>query len=293
MNSYQSIDIPTNDIRLHTVTAGPQDGKPVILLHGFPEFWYSWRKQIGPLAEAGYRVIVPDQRGYNLSDKPSGIGYYQLDILVEDIIGLLDYFEIDKAAVVGHDWGAAVAWTLAIQYANRVDRLAILNVPHPGIKLSALARIPQQLIKSWYILFFQIPFLPEYLLSRKNYTALCESLIRSSSTGAFTPQDLEIYRQAWSQPNAVASMLNWYRAMMQMPPAGLSGARINLPVRIIWGMRDIALHPKLAAYSIELCDHGDLFYLENATHWVHQDQPDEVNRLIIDFLTKNLENGSK
>jgi epoxide hydrolase 4 len=165
MDSLKSINVPTNGIRLHAVTAGPSDGSPVILLHGFPEFWYSWRKQIHPLAEAGFRVIAPDQRGYNLSDKPEGIGNYQLDILVEDILGLMDSLGIEKAAVVGHDWGAIVAWALALQYPDRLDRLVILNVPHPGVSKSVIKSVPKQILKSWYIAFFQLPFVPEFLLS--------------------------------------------------------------------------------------------------------------------------------
>jgi epoxide hydrolase 4 len=284
MSSFTSIEIPTNGINLHAVTSGPDDGRPVILLHGFPEFWYSWRKQIQPLADAGFRVIAPDQRGYNLSDKPDEIGDYQLDILVEDIVGLIHHLEVENTAVVGHDWGAAVAWTLAIQYPELVDRLVILNVPHPGIPRKVIKTVPKQLLKSWYIGFFQIPLVPEFLLRANNFAAITRALVSSSRPGTFRLADLQMYRQAWSQDNAVTSMLNWYRAMIQMPPAGLSGARVHVPVRMLWGVHDVALSRELAARSIDLCDDGRLTYFENATHWVHHEEPEEINRLIIDFL---------
>jgi pimeloyl-ACP methyl ester carboxylesterase len=129
--------VQTNEIRLHVVQAGPRSGIPIVFLHGFPEFWYGWKKQIPTLAEAGFRVIVPDQRGYNLSDKPKGIRNYRLDELVKDIVGLIDSLEYEKVNLVGHDWGAIVAWTLAYQHPKRLQRLSILNVPHPVVTISS------------------------------------------------------------------------------------------------------------------------------------------------------------
>ncbi|HEX2979920.1 MAG TPA: alpha/beta hydrolase, partial [Anaerolineaceae bacterium] len=128
-------------LRLHAEVAGPVDGPLVVLLHGFPEFWYGWRNQIAPLAQAGFHVVAPDQRGYNLSDKPAGIGAYHLDALAADVLSILDHFKREQAFVVGHDWGAAVAWHLAIHHPERVERLAILNVPHPGAMARALRRL--------------------------------------------------------------------------------------------------------------------------------------------------------
>jgi epoxide hydrolase 4 len=282
----------TNGIRLHAVTAGPEDGKPVILLHGFPEFWYSWRKQIQPLGAAGFRVIAPDQRGYNLSDKPEGVGSYQLDLLVEDIVGIIRRLHEGQVHVVGHDWGAAVAWTLAIQYPELVDRLVILNVPHPGVDKRLLRTIPRQLFKSWYIGFFQIPKIPELLLKGKQFAGLERALVASSRPGTFRLADLQQYRQAWSQEHALTSMLNWYRAMLRMPPSGLEGVRLEMPVRMLWGVRDVALSRELAAYSIDLCDNGRLTYFENATHWLHHEEPEEVNRLMIAFLSETESKGA-
>src|SRR5689334_8376156 len=147
--------IQTNGVKLHIVQDGPKSGPPVLLLHGFPEFWYGWKKQIPAFARAGCRVIVPDQRGYNLSDKPKGMSAYRVDELVEDIVGLIDALEYEKVNLVGHDWGAGVAWMLAIKHPERLHRLGIINVPHPAVISRFLARDFEQMRRSWYALFFQ------------------------------------------------------------------------------------------------------------------------------------------
>jgi pimeloyl-ACP methyl ester carboxylesterase len=154
-------NIKTNGITLHVVEAGPVDGPPVILLHGFPEAWYSWRYHIKSLAAAGYHVLAPDQRGYNLSDKPKGVKAYRLGELALDIVGLLDQIGQPKAVIIGHDWGAAVGWYLATCYPERVEKYIALNVPHPSLMPILLRRYPRQLLKSWYVIFFQLPWLPE------------------------------------------------------------------------------------------------------------------------------------
>ena len=153
--------LKTNGIRLHVVQAGPNSGTPVVLLHGFPEHWYGFRKQIPAFVRAGCRVIVPDQRGYNLSDKPGGVKAYNLRELVNDVIGLIDALKYDKVNLVGHDWGAAVAWMLALWHPERVHRLGILNVPHPLVMRRFLSHDFEQIRRSWYIFFFQLPWLPE------------------------------------------------------------------------------------------------------------------------------------
>ncbi len=159
--------ITANGIKLHVQTDGPENGTSVVLLHGFPEFWYGWRRQIPALVEAGFRVIVPDQRGYNLSDKPKGVAAYDVDVLARDVIGLLDHFGIQKARLVGHDWGAVVAWTVALQHPDRLEKLAILNVPHPDVMTRFVLGNPAQRKKSWYVFFFQLPFV-EWILSRNS-----------------------------------------------------------------------------------------------------------------------------
>ena len=153
--------VHVNGIALHVVLAGLPNGKPLMFLHGFPEFWFAWRSQIDHFVSLGYRVIIPDQRGYNLSDKPAGISSYSMDLLARDVIGALDAVTDSKAFVVGHDWGAAVAWYLAARYSERVIRTAMLSVPHPRVFMKNLITNPAQLRRSWYILFFSFPGYPK------------------------------------------------------------------------------------------------------------------------------------
>src|SRR4026208_2211044 len=151
---------------LHVVLAGPANGKLLILLPGFPEFWFAWRRQIDHFVSSGYRVIIPDQRGYNLSDKPAGIANYSIDLLARDGVGVWDDVAGSKAFVVGHDWGAAVSWYLAARHSDRIHRTAMLSVPHPRVLIKNLIMNPAQLRKSWYMFFFQLPCLPEFIVRR-------------------------------------------------------------------------------------------------------------------------------
>ena len=276
--------IETNGIRLHVAQAGPADGPLVILLHGFPEFWYGWRRQIEPLARAGYRVWAPDQRGYNLSDKPQGLAAYDIAELARDVIGLIDASGRQKCFLAGHDWGAAVAWTVAQSYPERIEKLAILNVPHPAVMFRTLRSSPAQLRKSWYMFFFQIPLLPEAMLRTNDWAGAVEMLRRSSLPGSFTEQDFEQYRQAWWRKGAFTSMLNWYRAVIQHPPAMPADPRLRLPTLVLWGKRDIALSHEMAQLSIDLCEDGQLIFFENATHWVQHDEAEAVTAYLIGFF---------
>lgn len=276
--------VTANGIRLHVVQAGPQDGPLVILLHGFPEFWYGWRAQIPFLAEAGYRVWAPDQRGYNLSDKPKGIASYNLDELAADVVGLIDAAGREKACLVGHDWGAAVTWWTAARYPERLERMVIINVPHGKVMQQHLRRNLAQLRKSWYIFFFQLPWLPEALARRRNWRQVSRVLLGSSRPGTFDPADMERYRHAWSQPGAYTAMVNWYRALVRKPPRPPASARISVPTLMLWGARDAFLGRELAQPSIELCDDGQLEFFEQATHWVQHEEPERVNGQILEFL---------
>ncbi len=276
--------IATNGIRLHVDQAGSADDPLVILLHGFPEFSCGWRKQIPYLVEAGYRVWAPDQRGYNLSDKPDGVAAYSLDELAADVIGLIDAAGEKQIFLVGHDWGALVAWWVASKYPDKLKKLVILNVPHGAVMRKHLRSSFTQLRKSWYIFFFQIPWLPEMLVKRQNWKMGIESLTRTSRRGTFTDSDLEKYRQAWSQPKAYKSMLNWYRAMIQKPSKPPASSRITVPTLLIWGAKDKFLGREMARPSIDLCDDGRLVFIEEATHWVQHEEADRVNKLIDTFL---------
>jgi pimeloyl-ACP methyl ester carboxylesterase len=276
--------LETNGIKLHVVEDGPEDGPLVVLLHGFPEFSYGWRKQIGPLAEAGFRVIAPDQRGYNLSDKPKGAAAYNLDVLANDLIGLMDAMGRRTARVVGHDWGAAVIWWAANKFPERLEKIAVLNVPHHRVFMRALRENRRQRLRSWYMYYFQMPRIPELTLRAGRFAAMRGSLRRTSRPGTFTDEDLDRYVEAWSQPGALTAMLNCYRASFRHPPQKLSAYRISVPTLMIWGARDRMLGRELAAPSIELCDHGKLVMIDQATHWVQHEEPERVNALLIEHL---------
>jgi epoxide hydrolase 4 len=261
---------------LNAVTAGPEDGPALILLHGFPEFWYGWRKQIGPLADAGFRVIVPDQRGYNQSSKPLRIRDYAVRELTSDVIAIADRIGREKIFLAGHDWGAGVAWNTAMRYPERIAKLAILNAPHPAVMRRFLRTNPRQMLRSWYMLFFQIPRLPEFLFLRDGG----RGLVRSSRNGAFLPEDLDRYREAWSQPGALTGMINWYRALYFTA----AESRVSVPTRILWGMKDEFLLSEMARASVKYCDHGELIEFPDATHWIHHEEPERVNQLLIEFF---------
>ena len=250
-------------------------------------FWYGWRKQIPALVEAGYRVIIPDQRGYNLSDKPKGAKSYRVDTLVKDILGLMDTLGYDKVHLIGHDWGAIVAWSFAIWHPERLRKLGILNVPHPAVMINYLRRgDPEQLRRSWYIFAFQLPWLPEYFMRKNNWRNGDRILRGSSKRGSFTKEDVAKYKKAWSQPGAMTAMLNWYRAAVRYLPKLLKHGRVKVPTLMIWGMQDVALSHRMARPSIDYVDDGRLVLFEEATHWVQHDEAEAVNQLLIEFLSK-------
>jgi len=277
--------ISANGIELHTVLAGPADGAPVLLLHGFPEFWYGWRHQIDPLADAGLRVIVPDLRGYNLSSRPRGAEQYAIEVLERDLLALMDALELDQAGVVGHDWGGLLTWWLAMHHPERLRRAVILNAPHPEVFQSTVRGNPLQLFRSGYLLFFQMPLLPEALLAAGNFFWLEQALVRTSRPGTFSPAELEHYREAWAQPGALGAMLDWYRGLPRSRPSPQTSA-ITVPMLLIWGERDVALSLSMAEPSIARCAHGQLRRLPQAGHWVQHEEHAEVNRLLIEHLAE-------
>jgi len=283
--NLEHVFLPTNGIRLHVVQTGSRYGSLVILLHGFPEFWYGWRNQIQPLANAGFRVWAPDQRGYYLSDKPRGINSYTLDELAKDVVGLIDAADVDKCYLAGHDWGAAVAWWVALRYPERLHKLAILNVPHPAVMMKTLSSSLAQLKKSWYMFFFQIPFLSEAILRNNDFELLIKMLRSSSKPGSFNKGDLDQYLHAWWRKDSITSMLNWYRAAIQKPPELSGDLRIRVPTLILWGAQDIALGREMARPSLDLCDQGKLIYFENSSHWVQHDEAEAVNKYLLDFFS--------
>lgn len=279
----EQLSFKNGDVGLHAVAAGPQDGPVVVLLHGFPEFWYGWRQQIDPLAAAGFRVIVPDQRGYNLSSKPPGVAAYALTELVSDVIAVADQLGRKKILLAGHDWGAAVAWGAALLHPQRIAKLAVVNVPHPSVMRKFLSTSPRQLLRSWYMFFFQLPWLPEAIFSSFSFRIGSEALRHSSRPGTFSAEDLAQYRAAWSQPGALTGMMNWYRALFRAR-AKFPDKTVRVPTRILWGERDAFLLAEMARESLGYCTDAELFTIANATHWLQHEEPARVSELLIDFF---------
>jgi pimeloyl-ACP methyl ester carboxylesterase len=271
--------LSTNGIRLHTALAGPKDGEPVFLLHGFPEAWFGWEAQMGPLADAEFRVIVPDQRGYNLSNKPKGVSNYRMNILAQDILGLADALGYERFHLAGHDFGAIVGWNLAIHHPARIKRLAIANVPHPAIMRNYIPTHPSQILKSWYAIFFLLPSLPERIIKANNWHFLI-----SAMPDDLTEIERDRYRRAWSQPGAMTSMINWYRAMLRQPGKSISTSPIQVPTLILWGQQDPHISYEMAPLSADLCVDCQMITFEDATHWVMHDKPGEVSRLLIEHF---------
>jgi epoxide hydrolase 4 len=270
------------DVKLHYVEAG--DGPLVVLLHGFPEFWFGWRLQIAPLAAAGFRVVAPDTRGYNLSSRPTGVAAYSADKLADDIRGLIRERGAESAFVVGHDWGGTIAWTMAMNHPEVVDRLAILDAAHPRTLQEGLPH-PGQLRRSWYFFYFALPGLPEQQVRAGRFRFFRRFL--RDARPPYTPQELDRYVEAWSQPGAVTAMINYYRCSVRTPPKKAKAAirPISSPTLVIWGQRDRFLGPRLAEPSRDDVPNLDrVERLPNASHWVHHDEAERVNQLLIDFF---------
>ena len=270
-----------NGIVLHAAIAGPQQGKVMLFLHGFPEFSLSWKKQLLFFAAKGFRVIAPDQRGYNLSSKPKGVKAYRIENLVADMVALIKQVSTEKIILVGHDWGGGVAWELAGQHPELIEKLIILNMPHLKVFRETLKSNARQMLRSWYAGFFQIPFLPEWVSSWFNFKLMERSMIGTALQHTFTRLEIGQYKAAWRQPGAVRAMINWYRAYKYSKPAY---KRIQIPTLILWGTQDKFLLPQMAGKSNMLCAKGKLIYIDDATHWLHHEKAAKVNQLILNFL---------
>jgi len=275
-----------NGVRLHYVTQGA--GKLVILLHGFPEFWYSWRYQIPALAEH-FKVVAPDLRGYNDSEKPAGVANYRIDLLTADVMGLIRAFGEEKAIIVGHDWGGGVAWTFAADYPQATERLIVLNCPHPGAFQQQLRSNFRQLRRSWYMFFFQIPWLPEWGI-RLNRRRFVEQAFRGMAIRkeAFPDEDLQRYVEALEKPGALTAAINYYRAAFRetVRHGERQFAKITCLTLLIWGEEDIALGKELT-YNMEpyFTDRFAIKYIPRCSHWVQQEQPELVNQYMWEFLS--------
>jgi pimeloyl-ACP methyl ester carboxylesterase len=274
-----------NGIRLHYVTQG--EGRLVILLHGFPEFWYSWRHQIPVLAEH-FKVVVPDLRGYNESDKPAGVANYRIDRLTADVMGLIRAFGEEKAIIVGHDWGGGVAWTFAADSPHATERLIVLNCPHPAAFQKQLRANRRQLLRSWYMFFFQIPWLPEWGI-RLNARRFVEQAFRGWAIrkDAFSDEDVRRYVDMIKKPGVLTAAINYYRAAFRevVRHGERQFAKITCPTLLIWGEEDVALGKELT-YNMEpyFTDRFEIKYIPRCSHWVQQEQPELVNQYMLEFL---------
>ena len=271
------------DVRLHYAEAG--EGPLVVLLHGFPDFWYSWRHQLPALAEAGFHAVAPDMRGYNLSDQPRSVAAYDLGRLTRDVLQLADHFGSDRIHLVGHDWGAIVAWFFAMDHPGALDRLVVANVPHPA-RFIDMARSPRQVLRSWYVGFFQVPFLPEMAVRAGGFAPLRRVLrTEPHQPGTFDDADIDAYVEAAGN-SGMRGPINYYRALARRNPLALRNDRrvIENETLVLWGERDRVLGPELAEPPEELVPRCRVLRFPDAAHWVHIEKPAEVNAELVGFL---------
>ena len=288
-----------DDIGLHYVETGEWGDPLVLLLHGFPEFWYSWRHQLPALADAGFHAVAPDLRGYNRSAKPTDVSAYRMDRLVGDVAGLIEHFGHDAAHVVGHDWGGGVAWELAIRRPAVLESLTVLNMPHPAAYKRELLT-PEQLGKSWYVLLFLLPRVAEWLFRYGDF-ALLDRLFRDGpvNSDAFTDRDIVRYKRAFGRPGALTAALDYYRALVPDFAARMvresldprfdgpaTSTVIEVPTLLLWGEQD----PAVAVATTEGLDQWvpdiRIERLPETSHWVQNDAPDRVNERLVGFLTE-------
>jgi pimeloyl-ACP methyl ester carboxylesterase len=283
-------------VKLHVVEARPRskdgaladdsesvpDEVPlVVFLHGFPELWRSWRHQLRAFADAGLWAVAPDLRGYNESDRPEGVASYVVEKLAGDVEGLILALGRKSAFVVGHDWGAIVAWTVAQLRPEIVSRLAVLNVPHP-LQMARGLKTLKQLARSWYVFFFQLPFgIPERVLAAGN----CAALRRSLEADGLTREEIEPYVEAMARPGAARAAMSYYRAALRRGILRRSPKTrvIECPVLVIWGDRDRHLGMELATPPARFVPHARVEHIPEASHWVQNDAPEKVNELLLAF----------
>jgi len=276
--------IRTNGIELSCAVAGDR-GELVVLLHGFPQSAYEWRHQIPALAEH-FRVVAPDLRGYGASSKPAGIAAYRPGVIADDVVGLIRAVGADRAHVVGHDWGGAIAWRLALEHPEALERLVVINCPHPAAMARALRTNPRQMRRSWYVLFFQLPWLPERVLLRRGAIS---SALRTVRPGALRDEDVVAHERAFAIPGVATAALNYYRAAFRegLRGGGTGGGRvIAAPTLLIWADEDFALGRELAE-GMERYFSGPFAvrHISDCGHWVPEERPDLVNKWLLEFLS--------
>lgn len=282
---FEKLLLKTNGITMHVRCAGPQQGPLLVLLHGFPEFWYGWREYIQFFAKAGFRVVAPDQRGYGETDKPEGVEAYRIDVLANDIFGLADALGYQKFCIAGHDWGASVAWWMATRNGSRIERMAILNAPHPAVWMNEMQRDPRQRKLSRYVRLLRVRAVPELLIRAGRFRGLAKAFEQSTrALQAFTPEIMGAYYEAWRRPSALTAMLNWYRALFKQAFALPMLGSIRTPTLILWGDRDAFAIPELAERSAVLCNNAIVRHFPKATHWLQHDIPNLMHQELLGFF---------
>ncbi len=281
--SFHYVDLP--GARLHCAEMGPADGPLVVLLHGFPQFWYAWRDIAPRLADAGYRVVAPDQRGYNFSSKR---GPFTVNALTQDIVNLVNALGRPRAHIVGHDWGGAIAWALGSARPEVVDRLAVINLPHlKSFFTAALRGNLTQLAKSYYIGLIQIPRLPEAALSANGFRGMKKALTDSALPGTYSDEVLRRYVSAWAKPGALRAMLGWYRAIPaqaarnQLQPYMQAIAARTL---VLFGERDVALDVRVAVEGMKDVPNGRLIRFPDNSHFLPEERQAEVADLLVEHF---------
>ncbi len=259
--------------------------KLAFCLHGFPELHYSWRFQIPLLVEQGYRVWAPNMRGYGGSSKPATVRDYALDHLCADVAALIDASGAEEVTLIAHDWGAIVAWAFAIQKIRPLSRLIIMNVPHPMVGRREI-RHWRQLRRSWYIFFFQIPWLPEFLISRRKGEAIRRAFSNMAQDQSnFSDKVLDVFAKTALRPGSLTAMLNYYRALVRhRDVVDLEDKQLDTPTLMIWGEEDSALNIKCAEGTEQWVSDLELHRLPGVSHWVQQEAPEKVNAILRGWL---------
>lgn len=283
-NLFPSNFIQANGINLHYVTQG--SGPLMLMLHGFPEFWYSWRYQIPEFAQ-DYKVVALDLRGYNESDKPEERFAYVMAEFVKDIEEVIKELGYEKCILVGHDWGGAIAWCFGYAHPEMIEKLIIMNIPHPAKFMEGLGT-PKQLLRSWYIFFFQLPFFPEFIFEFDDYQAIASAFKNMAvDKSAFTQADLEAYKYAAAKRGALTSMINYYRNIFSGLLNQQEWGVLRIPTLMIWGKNDRALGIELTYGTEEYVESCQIRYIPNCSHWVQQEQPELVNKYMREFLSSD------
>ena len=281
METWQHDYITINGVNLHYVTQG--SGPLMLMLHGFPEFWYSWRYQIPEFA-SDFKVVAPDLRGYNDSDKPASQSAYVMNELVQDVEGIISGLGYEKCVLVAHDWGGGIAWSFAYNYPHMVERLIIMNCPHPA-KFSEGLRTPQQLLRSWYMFFFQLPVIPELFLQSQDYQFI-ENAFKGMAIkkSAFSTEDINAFKDAAAKRGALTAMINYYRNIFSAGMFNQNWSILEVPTLMIWGEEDTALGKELTYGTEAYVEDFQIRYISNCSHWVQQEQPELVNQYMREFL---------